>query len=166
VRLGENITDPNSVYNNLNRVFDLLPLAAVVEDKILCVHSGVGAMKSLAELEAIERPTTVQKHKAVVDVLWSSTYADTRDVMGYNPSKSSESAINTFLETNNLMMVVRSRECVPEGYESDGNKINIFSVSNYGKAGGSAAILKITKNLDVVPFVLQANNNMRSPWIN
>jgi protein phosphatase len=46
--MSENINDPNSVYNSLNRVFDLLPMAAVIEDKILCVHSGVGSLKSLA----------------------------------------------------------------------------------------------------------------------
>jgi protein phosphatase len=48
VRMNENINDPNSVYNSLNRVFDLLPMGAVIEDKILCVHSGIGSLKTLA----------------------------------------------------------------------------------------------------------------------
>lgn len=86
--------------------------------------------------------------------------------MGYNPNKTSDVVLNNFLEDNGLMMMIRSRECIFEGYESEGNKISIFSVPNYGKCGGSAAILKITKSLDLAPLVLQPSNTIRSAWIN
>ncbi len=49
-------------------------------------------------MEAIDRPTTVQKHKAVVDILWSTTYAEGKDIMKYNPTKITDNTINTFLE--------------------------------------------------------------------
>jgi len=41
-RLNEDIGDPNSVFQNLNKVFEYLPLAAVINQKILCIHSGIG----------------------------------------------------------------------------------------------------------------------------
>ena len=41
-RLGEDIMEPNSVFQSLNKVFEYMPLAAVINDKILCVHSGIG----------------------------------------------------------------------------------------------------------------------------
>jgi len=137
----------------------------VIEDKILCVHSGIGNIRSLGELEAIERPTTVQKHKAVVDILWSSTSPDSRDIMGYNPTKVTDHALESFLEHNGLITMIRSRESIFEGYEADNSKISIFSVSNYGKNGGSAAILKITKGLDLVPHVLPPAPSTRGAWM-
>jgi len=42
LRLGEDIRSPLSVYAKINKVFAYLPLAALVEEKILCVHSGLG----------------------------------------------------------------------------------------------------------------------------
>lgn len=63
------------------------------------------------------------------------------------------------------MTMIRSRESIHEGYEADNSKISIFSVSNYGKSGGNAAILKITKGLDLVPHVLQSTPNSRGAWI-
>lgn len=41
-RLGDDIQNPNSVFNKINEVFDYLPLAAVLNNEILCVHSGIG----------------------------------------------------------------------------------------------------------------------------
>lgn len=41
-KLNENINDPKSVFNVINNVFEYLPLAAVVEDEMFCVHSGIG----------------------------------------------------------------------------------------------------------------------------
>lgn len=58
VRLNEDINDPNSVYQKVNKVFDMLPLAALVEEKILCLHAGklfwfyvVGIGKKLTSVE-------------------------------------------------------------------------------------------------------------------
>lgn len=42
MRLGENINDPNSAFQAINKVFDLLPLAAAIEDKFLCLNGGIG----------------------------------------------------------------------------------------------------------------------------
>jgi len=49
IKLNENINDKNSVFQKLNKVFDYLPLAAIVEDSMLCVHGGIG--KSIQRLE-------------------------------------------------------------------------------------------------------------------
>ena len=42
IRLGEDINDPNSIFQKINKVFSCLPLAAVIEDRIICFHGGVG----------------------------------------------------------------------------------------------------------------------------
>ena len=42
----------DSVFARINRLFEWLPLAAIVEDKILCLHGGIGS--SLNYVEEIE----------------------------------------------------------------------------------------------------------------
>ena len=38
----------------INKVFEYLPLAALIEDKILCVHGGIGAtIHTIDEIELI-----------------------------------------------------------------------------------------------------------------
>ena len=40
--------------------FNMLPVAALVEDRILCMHGGLSKdMKSLDEIKTIQRPTKV-----------------------------------------------------------------------------------------------------------
>jgi hypothetical protein len=51
-RLGEDPADPDSVFNRINDVFDWLPLCAVIDDKIVCLHGGIGS--TLNSLEQIE----------------------------------------------------------------------------------------------------------------
>jgi protein phosphatase len=44
----------------MNRLFDWLPLAAVVEDKILCLHGGIGSsVKTIEDINNIKRPLEV-----------------------------------------------------------------------------------------------------------
>jgi len=42
-RLGEDPSEPDSVFNKINELFDWLPLSAVIEDKIICLHGGIGS---------------------------------------------------------------------------------------------------------------------------
>jgi diadenosine tetraphosphatase ApaH/serine/threonine PP2A family protein phosphatase len=34
--------NPDSFFNKINKIFEKLPLAAIVEDRIFCVHGGIG----------------------------------------------------------------------------------------------------------------------------
>lgn len=47
--VGEDPTDHDSVFNKINDFFDWLPLAAVIEDRIVCLHGGIGS--TLVSLE-------------------------------------------------------------------------------------------------------------------
>jgi protein phosphatase len=42
-RLNEEPMDEDSVFNRVNRLFEWLPLATIIEDKIICLHGGIGS---------------------------------------------------------------------------------------------------------------------------
>jgi protein phosphatase len=78
MRFEEDINDPNSVFKRINRVFEYLPLAAIVTGKIFCVHSGIGStLRTIEEIRQIKRPLEInydgstKEQKIVLDLLWS-----------------------------------------------------------------------------------------------
>jgi protein phosphatase len=59
-KLSEDITDPNSVFAKINQTFEYMPIAAIAEEKILCVHGGIGStLRSIEEIELIPRPLEI-----------------------------------------------------------------------------------------------------------
>lgn len=89
IRLGEDITDPNSIYQRVNRVFDSLPLAAVIENKILCVHGGIASnLRTLEEIEEIQRPINLWDNPDPIpfELLWSE-YSPNENSVSLNKNK-------------------------------------------------------------------------------
>jgi hypothetical protein len=64
-RLGEDINDPNSVFQRINNMFEFMPLGAIIEDKslqhrVFCVHGGIGgSISKLEEIDRIPRPLKI-----------------------------------------------------------------------------------------------------------
>ena len=62
LKFGEDINDANSVFQRVNRVFEFMPIAALIEDKILAVHGGIGSIiGSIDEIESIIRPLEINQ---------------------------------------------------------------------------------------------------------
>ena len=57
--------------------FNCMPVAAVVEDKILCMHGGLSPdLDHLSQVFDIPRPTDVPDEGLLCDLLWSDPEAD------------------------------------------------------------------------------------------
>ena len=63
------------LWKKFNDLFNCLPLAAIIEDKVFCVHGGLSPelddLRSLDQINRIRRPLTVQDHGLACDLLWS-----------------------------------------------------------------------------------------------
>ena len=64
-RFGENIDDPNSVFQKINDMFEYMPLGGIISDKqtqnkIFCVHAGLGtSINKIEDIEKINRPLKI-----------------------------------------------------------------------------------------------------------
>jgi serine/threonine-protein phosphatase PP1 catalytic subunit len=116
VRLWKTFTD----------CFNCLPVAAVVDDKILCMHGGLSPeMDSLDQIRAIERPADVPDQGLLCDLLWSDPDRDTKG-WGDNDRGVSYTfgadRVTEFLKKHDLDLVCRAHQvfldCSPPFFRS------------------------------------------------
>lgn len=48
-----------------------MPLAVAIEDRYLCVNSGIGSIADLITVKDVCRPAKVKNNQTVIDLLWS-----------------------------------------------------------------------------------------------
>jgi diadenosine tetraphosphatase ApaH/serine/threonine PP2A family protein phosphatase len=185
-RLNEDIDHPRSVFKCINGIFQYLPLAAIIDNKVICLHGGIGeSLKHISQIEALERPLEVvhevtnDEQQLIVDVLWSDPtdsdqemgiYANTiRDPQGTgNIVKFGPDRVHKFLNDNNLSMIIRAHECVMDGFErfAGGSLITVFSATDYcGKHKNAGAVLILGKNAEITPKLIYPSTVMSNNWM-
>ncbi|XP_023738466.1 serine/threonine-protein phosphatase BSL1 isoform X2 [Lactuca sativa] len=162
-RMGEN--DGIWAWTRFNQLFNHLPLAALIEKKIICMHGGIGRSIHLVEqIEKIERPITMDAGSLVLmDLLWSDP-TENDSVEGLRPNARGPGLVtfgpdrvSDFCKRNKLQLIIRAHECVMDGFErfAQGQLITLFSATNYcGTANNAGAILVIGRGLMIVPKLI------------
>ncbi|OHS95739.1 Serine/threonine-protein phosphatase PP1-2 [Tritrichomonas foetus] len=137
------------------RAFHAFPLAAIIMDTALCVHGGISpSLDSIESFEMMKKPEEILTQTVFSDILWSDPkeneegfQANTRGC-GYFFN---EKVLNTFLQNNNLQMIIRSHEEKEYGYEwafpESRNCLTIFSNSDYCGHNNYGIIILIDENL-------------------
>jgi protein phosphatase len=162
-RLGDE--DGIKAWQRLNDLFNWLPLAAVIEDRVLCMHGGIGrSITSINQIQSLQRPLTMEEGGMVLmDLLWSDPTVND-GVEGVQPSPRGPGLVTfgpdrvmEFCENNGLQMIVRAHECVMDGFErfAHGHLITLFSATNYcGTANNAGAILVLGRDNVMVPKLI------------
>ena len=59
-------------WQRINQLFNWLPLAALIERKIICMHGGIGrSINHVHQIEDLQRPITMEAGSVVLmDLLW------------------------------------------------------------------------------------------------
>ena len=153
------------IWQRMNALFNWMPLAATIENKIVCMHGGIGkSIDSIADIESIERPVSMDTGGPILmDLLWSDpTMNDS--VEGVLPSPRGPGLVTfgpdrvkAFCQANSLQMIIRAHECVMDGFErfAGGQLITLFSATNYcGTANNAGAILVVGRDLVLVPKLI------------
>ncbi|KAK2079181.1 hypothetical protein QBZ16_002872 [Prototheca wickerhamii] len=162
-RLGE--AEGLQAWSRFNQLFNWLPLAAVIEDRVLCMHGGIGrSIHSMDQIEELQRPLTMEEGGVVLmDLLWSDPTVNDA-VEGVQPSPRGPGLVTfgpdrvmEFCHNNDLQMIVRAHECVMDGFErfAHGHLITLFSATNYcGTANNAGAVLVLGRDLVMVPKLI------------
>ncbi|XP_012832634.1 PREDICTED: serine/threonine-protein phosphatase BSL3-like [Erythranthe guttata] len=162
-RMGER--DGIWTWHRINRLFNWLPLAALIEKKIICMHGGIGrSINHVEQIENIQRPIAMEAGSIVLmDLLWSDP-TENDSVEGLRPNARGPGLVTfgpdrvmEFCNNNDLQLIVRAHECVMDGFErfAQGHLITLFSATNYcGTANNAGAILVLGRDLVVVPKLI------------
>ncbi|XP_033882001.1 serine/threonine-protein phosphatase 2B catalytic subunit beta isoform-like isoform X5 [Acipenser ruthenus] len=155
------------LYDACMDAFDCLPLAALLNRQFLCVHGGLSPeIQTLDDIRRLDRFKEPPAFGPMCDLLWSDPCED------FGNEKSPEHFIHNtvrgcsycysypavcdFLQTNNLLSVIRAHEAQDAGYrmyrksQTTGfpSLITIFSAPNYLDVyNNKAAVLKYEKNV-------------------
>ena len=117
--------------------FNYLPVAAIIDEKIFCMHGGLSPdLTSMEQIHRIYRPMEVPDTGLLCDLLWSDpnpdikTWDDNERGVSYTFGPD---VVTLFLKKHDMDLIARAHQVVEEGYEFFSNKklVTIFSAPNY-----------------------------------
>jgi serine/threonine-protein phosphatase PP1 catalytic subunit len=159
--------DARLVFNKINEVLCVLPVCAIINNKIFCVHGGISPhLKNLDDIKSLNRFGKIPDSGLLCDLMWSDPSISTSKWGTNNRGISctyNNLAINTFLKNNKLQLLCRAHQLVSEGYKFFGNNkmITVFSAPNYcGNCGNDGAVMKVNENL-VCSFIIIKPTNIK-----
>ncbi|KAJ8491230.1 hypothetical protein OPV22_012951 [Ensete ventricosum] len=134
--------------------FNCLPVAAIVDDKIFCMHGGLSPeLQTMDQVREIERPVDVPDQGLLCDLLWSDP---DREIKGWADNDRGVSytfgadRVAEFLRKHDLDLICRAHQVVEDGYEffADRQLVTIFSAPNYcGEFNNAGALMSVDASL-------------------
>ena len=156
------------IWRSFTDLFNWLPVAAIIDEKILCMHGGLSPeLKNIQNIQEISRPTDIPDTGLLCDLLWSDP---DKDVLEYDENDRGvsvifgEKIVQDFNKKNDLDLIIRAHQVVDDGYEFFAQRqlITIFSAPNYcGEFDNSAGIMIIDESLTCSLKVLRPVENLK-----
>ena len=135
-------------------IFNCLPAAAIIDDKILCMHGGLSPeLHNLQQIANIERPCDIPDIGLLCDLLWSDP---DNKIRGWDENDRGVSyvfgsdIVTNFLQKHDLDLIVRAHQVVEDGYEffAERRLVTIFSAPNYcGEFDNAGAMISVDEEL-------------------
>ena len=151
----------SKVFNYILNIFDYLPLAAKIDNKIFCVHSGLTPeIKTVDDINSLDRIQEIPQDGPIVGLLFNESI----DIYGWREFDKGagyyfgHDISEKFNSLHNFKFMVTGKNYVMEGYQWLHNKqvCKICSIPNYCyRCENKGAIMIIDEYLDYT--ILQFN---------
>jgi serine/threonine-protein phosphatase PP1 catalytic subunit len=120
-------------YTRLNQVFDTMPVAAVISDRIFCVHGGIPGPVKLSDITK----------EGIYPYAWNDPSEENginRSSRGMGVRTFGEDVLVEFLQLNGLERIIRGHSMLEDGYRwwFGGKLLSLFSVF---EGGGAVAVV-------------------------
>ncbi len=128
------LCEPPKVFSN---IFNCLPVSAMVNKKILCIHRGLSPeTERLHQIANLHRPCKVLNVGIMCNLLWSDQDTGMNSWAENNRGVSfvfGVDVVSAFLEQHNLNLLVRAYQVVEDRYKFFAGRrlVMLFSVPNY-----------------------------------
>jgi serine/threonine-protein phosphatase PP1 catalytic subunit len=129
-------------------------VAAIVDEKILCMHGGLSPeLQNMEQIKRIMRPTDIPDTGLLCDLLWADP---DKDIVGWGENDRGvsftfgEDVVAQFLRRHDLDLVCRAHQVVEDGYEFFARRqlVTIFSAPNYcGEFDNAGAMMSVDDTL-------------------
>lgn len=141
------------IYRMANEVFDLLPIAAHIDNSIFCVHGGLSPdIKHIDQISLIDRQDELPAAGPFADLTWSDPY----DIETWEPNQRGAGWLfgirptHEFCQNNKLELICRAHQIAMSGYQyhfGETQLVTVWSAPNYMyRSGNDASVLKIDEN--------------------
>jgi serine/threonine-protein phosphatase PP1 catalytic subunit len=157
------------LWKTFTECFNCLPVAAIIDEKIFCMHGGLSPeLTSMEQIKRIIRPIDVPDQGLLCDLLWSDP---DMEVNGWGDNERGVSytfgpeVVSVFLKKHELDLVCRAHQVVEDGYEFFAKRllVTVFSAPNYcGEFNNSGAMMTIDENLTCSFQILKHSKKCKS----
>ena len=132
--LFRDLDHDEDLYARLNQVFDAMPVAAVISDKIFCVHGGIPGPVKLSDITK----------SGAYPYVWNDPSEEkgiNRSVRGLGMRTFGEDVLMEFFQLNGVKRMIRGHSVLEDGYRwwFDGKLLSLFSVF---EGGGAVAVVE------------------------
>ncbi|KAE9530927.1 hypothetical protein AGLY_011389 [Aphis glycines] len=151
-----------NVWKECCKVFDLLSVAALIDEEVFCVHGGLSPdISTLDQIRVIERNQEIPYKGAFCDLVWS----DPEDIEKWTISPRGagwlfgSKVTEEFMEKNQLELICRAHQLVNEGFKYMFNDklVTVWSAPNYCyRCGNVASIMEFSTVHERKPILFNA----------
>ncbi len=135
-------------------LFDFIPVTAVIDNKIFCLHGGLSpSLETLDHIRKVDRFQEVPHEGPMCDLVWS----DPDETNGWSISPRGAGYTfgpdisQQFNHRNGLKLISRAHQLVMDGYSwtHNENVVTIFSAPNYCyRCGNQAGMMEVDEQLN------------------